>query len=383
MLMEEQPDRQQRMAAAEPSGGSTIHSNLLLGTHMTDHGCHAVRLRLKLLIGAVLLTCQGAMIRVAAGEWMARVELDCKLVPSSPGLGLKSWLVEVRKTNGEPLRDTRKFGGDIARFKDLEPGIYIVCIAGEDGRKHCESVDLNPPAKSRFFRFEKQLQTPPPALHQPDAHRVNLRRLSVSKDAWLEMGRWKIAQLRGKSREAIEHLERALQICPDYPEALNNMGVYYLSRHNYTKSIQYLQKATEADPGLYAAWVNLGSSLLAIGEFQQALETNKRAYALQPNEAAVNSQLAMNYYYLRNYPEAKKYFEKVLELDPLSASAPHLFLAQMSIVQRKDAEAERYIQGFLDLHPNSPQVSRLREVLKEVSAKHLVAVPSADISVGP
>jgi Tfp pilus assembly protein PilF len=337
----------------------------------------------KLLIGAVLLTCQGAKVGAAAGERPVRVELDCRLASPSSGPGRRSWLVEVRKTNGEPLRILRKFGGDTARFKDLEPGIYIVCIGGDRGSKRCESVDLTPPASSRFFRFEKPLQAPPPALHQSDAHQVRLRQLSVSKKAWLEMGRWRLAQLRGKTREAIRHLERALQICPDFSEALNNLGVHYFGEHNYTKSVEYLQKATEADPDLYAAWVNLGSSLLATGKFNQALETAKRAYALQPEEASANSQLAMNYYYLRDYEEAKKYFEKVLQLDPQSATAPQLFLAQISIEQRKEAEAQQYIQSFLDLHPNLPQGPRLREVMKQVSARQYVAVPSVDLGIAP
>jgi tetratricopeptide (TPR) repeat protein len=197
------------------------------------------------------------------------------------------------------------------------------------------------------------------------------------------MGRWKLAQLRGKTVEAIQHLERALQICPDYPEALNNLGVHFYCEHDYTKSIQYLQKATEVDPDFYAAWVNLGSSLLATGKFDQALEMNKRAYALRPEDAAVNSQLAMNYYYLRDYLEARKYFGKVLELDPLSVTAPQLFLAQISIEQNNDTEASNYIQAFLDLHPNLSQGSRLREVLKQVRAKQSVAVPSVDFGVSP
>ena len=350
---------------------------------MSGQGYLPKRLLLELMAGGVLLIGHGALVHAEDRGQKSLVELDCRLAPNPAGLRLKSWLVEVRKSDGAPVRSLRKFGGDLARFKDLEPGIYLVCIEGEGGRKRCESVDLTPPAGSRFFRFEKELKTPPPPLQRSDAHRISLRQLSISRDAWLEMGRWRLAQLRGKTREAIQHLERALLLSPDYPEALNNLGVHYLNQHNYNTSTQYLQRATESDPDFYAAWVNLGACLLAAGEFNRALDANKRAYALRPDDAAVNSQLGMNYYYLRNYPEAEKYFEKAMALDPVPASSPQLFLAQMSIIQKKDVEARQYIQDFLYLHPNSPQGSRLREVMRQVGEKQLVAVPSADPGVGP
>jgi hypothetical protein len=165
------------------------------------------------------------------------VELDYRLAPAPPGFRSKPWLVEVRRTTGETVRNSRKLGGDRARFKGLEPGIYVVCIEGDGSRKHCESVDLTPPASCTFFRFEKQLEAPPLPLQKNDVHRISLRRLSVAREALLEMGRWKLAQLRGKTTEAMQHLERALEISPDYPEALNNLGVYHLNRHNFTASI--------------------------------------------------------------------------------------------------------------------------------------------------
>ena len=70
-----------------------------------------------------------------------------------------------------------------------------------------------------------------------------------------------------------------------------------------------------------------------------------------------------------------------LELDPQSASAPHLFLAQIAIIQNRKEEVERYINDYLKLHPNSPQVPKLKEVLARGGP--FVSVLSLDPNADP
>ena len=110
---------------------------------------------------------------------------------------------------------------------------------------------------------------------------------------------------------------------------------------------------------------------------------NKRALALRPNDARSNSQLALSYYYLHDYSAAKKYFEKEIELDPLAASAPHLFLAQIAIIQNRQEEVERYLDDFLKLHPNSPQAPKLKKMLASAKGGRLVTMPSLDLNADP
>jgi len=329
-----------------------------------------------------VLSGPGAAVLHAEGS-EPRVELECKIVSSSPQARYHAWVVEIRKADGEPLRQMLKGTGDTVHVKDLQPGIYTLCLIGRQDREHCESIDLTPPANRMFFKFKKRLKTPEPAVNRQWTHRVSVSNLSIPKAARAEVRRSEEAELRGDVGETLRLLEHALAIFSDYPAALNNLGVQYYRSGDYTRSMQYLLRATAIDPDFFAAWANLGSSLLAVAKFEEALPVNMRALALKPDDPRVVCQLGLNYYYLRSYSDAKQYFEKAVLLDPLAASSPQLFLAQIAIIQKREAEAERYIGEYLRLHPNTPQAAQLKDVLAGVRARHFVSLPSKDLPAGP
>ena len=260
----------------------------------------------------------------------ARVELNCKIVRRSERPDHQVWRIEFRKASGEVLNEELRNTGDRIRIRNLKPGIYTLCLYGDRGRQRCESLDLTPPAGRRTTKFSLRFEVPEQTANQSDAFLISARRLSVPRQAHQEMLRSDEAQRRGDSREVVKHLERALQIYPDYPDALNNLGVQMRRSRDYKKAIGLFVRLTKTEPEFYPGWINLGGSLLAVGRYSEALEANLRAQKLRSNDAAANSQLAVNYYYLREYAEATKYFKRVHEIDPLNASSPQLFLAQIA-----------------------------------------------------
>jgi cytochrome c-type biogenesis protein CcmH/NrfG len=135
---------------------------------------------------------------------------------------------------------------------------------------------------------------------------------------------------------------------------------YYISRHGDSRLKPRVKGAHSSFPPRI---------LLAVGRFQDALEANLRAYSVRPNERAVISQMALNYYYLHDLSEAGKYFKKVLELDPLSAVSPQLYLAHIALAEKNQAEAVEYIKGFLEIHPNAPEAPHLRETLAALTSQ--------------
>ena len=292
-----------------------------------------------------------------------QVELNCKLVPLPGESGYRSWIVELQSSEGELLRRFTRASGDTVLFKKLNPAIYLVCVSGEKGRSRCESVDLFPPIGERTHRFAMEFSLPRPMLNAADAHKISSARLAVPERAQREMLRSQECRLRGDNREATAHLERALAICPRYPEALNNLGTWYHREGRYEKAIQCFRKVTEIDPDFYLGWLNLGGSFLASGSPQKALEAQLRALELRPDDTTANALTAMSYYRLRCLPEARERFLKVAELDPVSAALPHFYLALISMAQNQTAEADEYIRSYLEIHPNSPRSPYLRKIL--------------------
>ncbi|HYK90573.1 MAG TPA: tetratricopeptide repeat protein [Acidobacteriota bacterium] len=301
-----------------------------------------------------------------AGGAQPQVQLDCKLVPMDRTLSV--WIVELLQSSGAPVRVMTGMNGSTLHMKDLNPGIYTVCIMGTENRQRCESVDLNLPPNKKFFRFIKRFEPPLGVLHASDTNKVSLARLGIPARAREEMRRSQQEQLRGDTGKAMSHLEEAIKIAPDYADALNNLGTYYHRQGDYAKSIEYFDKVTKLDPGFYGGWVNLAGSLISKGQFREALEANKRAYGLRPKDIQVVSQMALNYFYLHDLSQAREYFERVIKMDPASPIEPQLYLVHIALAEQHKDEAARYIREFLKVHPNAPQAQRMKETLANMNS---------------
>jgi tetratricopeptide (TPR) repeat protein len=94
--------------------------------------------------------------------------------------------------------------------------------------------------------------------------------------------------------EARRDYERALQLRPNYPEALNNMGAIYYARRNYRKSIHYYRKAISFDPKSAPIYSNLGTAWFARGKVTEGIEAYRTAFALDPKVFESDSALLVN-----------------------------------------------------------------------------------------
>ncbi len=76
-------------------------------------------------------------------------------------------------------------------------------------------------------------------------HRL-LRR--IPREARVAVAHSETARLRGNQCESARYLRRALEICPDYPDALNRLGVYWHNEGHDNLAGHYFRKAMEIDP---------------------------------------------------------------------------------------------------------------------------------------
>jgi protein O-mannosyl-transferase len=102
----------------------------------------------------------------------------------------------------------------------------------------------------------------------------------------------------GKISEALKHLDRALEISPDYIDALYNKGNANALKGNHTMAIQNFTDAIALNKSYYKSWFGRGCSYMKTGQYSEAIsdftETLKIHYndfgALQ-NRAFVNLQV--------------------------------------------------------------------------------------------
>lgn len=80
-------------------------------------------------------------------------------------------------------------------------------------------------------------------------------------------------------------LRRVLKICPEHPEANNNLGNAYEHMGNDIKAAEYYRKAVEAAPDFWQAWLNLGGTWNRLQRGDLALAAYARICGQHPPAA--------------------------------------------------------------------------------------------------
>lgn len=82
---------------------------------------------------------------------------------------------------------------------------------------------------------------------------------------------------------------RALQLRPNYPEALNNLAAIYYARKQYHKAEKLYRKAIKLAPNSAAIYSNLGTDYFAEHKPEPGIEAFRTAFALDPRVFDGNS----------------------------------------------------------------------------------------------
>ena len=153
----------------------------------------------------------------------------------------------------------------------------------------------------------------------------------------------------GKNTQAVAELKRALELAPNSDEAYRNLGDAYSHDGKSEDAIASFQKAVAANPynsanhiALSNAYFNLGDNAKALPEFQKVVEIAsdsplgyegignvylrggkwgeaipeyQKALALAP-DAQTYSNLGTAYFWLKNYDQSTKMYEKSVAMTP-------------------------------------------------------------------
>lgn len=107
-------------------------------------------------------------------------------------------------------------------------------------------------------------------------------------DAWNEQQAKLYASLgyvltgQGRSEEALEAFQQAVNLDEESASTQNNLGVALLNQSKAELAREHLQAAVSLDPGNAVSWYNLGNANLAIGDRQAAALAYQRALELDP-----------------------------------------------------------------------------------------------------
>lgn len=219
--------------------------------------------------------------------------------------------------------------------------------------------------------FEQGLKTDPqnyPAL----------RCLSVLRD--LEHGRIKektavhlfqafSAFNRYRSDTAIQNLNQAAEIDPDYPLIFVHRADAYLDQGRSREAMADYNKALEIDPEYAAGYVNRGNYYSRQGQFDRAIADYSRAIQIEPKNVLAYYSRGNAYGRQERFEAAVTDYNKILEINP---QYPHAYVRKglawekAGRLQEALAVYKAYLQN-LNLQDQDPrQVKWVEDKIKSL-----------------
>ena len=186
-------------------------------------------------------------------------------------------------------------------------------------------------------------------------------------------------------------LDSLLKYHPDKDEVHAMYADYYLKQNEYKKSLEHLKTLAEGGSSKYIYWDQLLSVYSLTSRFEEMYDDGLKAIKDYPQKARLymltsigalrtdrtdtaltilekgrqhigsnkqlkiqyNTQLAEAHYQKKNYPEAWKYFEQVLRLDPDNRLVLNNYSYYLSVRGEQLDKARKYSRKVVDEEPEN------------------------------
>jgi tetratricopeptide (TPR) repeat protein len=180
---------------------------------------------------------------------------------------------------------------------------------------------------------------------------------------WFNLGG---AYLQADPEKARSALTRALELDPDFVEALYDIGVIEQGRRNWSGAFANYERAVQKRPDYWPAWNNMGNTLFAMGQTQRAVESFEKTLSLNPDYWPAQYNIALANYQMGRYADAVPKLRIVLDWSPEFRDARYLLAVSLTRTgngKRADEEwkklgemnaGESRITPTMILAPNRP-----------------------------
>ncbi len=169
--------------------------------------------------------------------------------------------------------------------------------------------------------------------------------------------RAEMAREDNRFAEAVPLLEQVIVLEPNLPITYLQLGTSLTALKEYDKAVPILRKAVEMRPDLTVPRYQLGSALFETGDFAGAATQFEMAVARSPNWPEAHLSLATAYARQDRLTDAIPEYAKVIELRPNHYSA-HLLMGRAQALTGKPEDAIPNLLRAVELMPKSPEPHR-------------------------
>ena len=181
-------------------------------------------------------------------------------------------------------------------------------------------------------------------------------------NAWNNLGI--LAARAGRTDEAIQNFQRALQIDPDHLIALDNLGNAYREKRRWEDAKTVLERALQLNAEDAEANYSLGMVFAQLNDTERAYEYLQKALSVRPAYPEALNNLGILYLRTRRQELAEKSFKESIRVSP-AFDQSYLNLARLYAIEGDAPKARAILLQLLKEHPGHAQAEKELEGLPQ------------------
>lgn len=255
------------------------------------------------------------------------------------------------------------WGTDFSALSDVPPGAYRLDLTMEGKEETLQSASFEVVEVGDYLQaIGKEPDDPLFHLNLGDAYAYagDYQEAAAGYETATELDPqcaqcyhrwWSALDDQGKYEEAIEKLQKAIELRPQMYDYLADLGQTYYQLGDDGKAAAAYRQAVPANPAsIYNKW---GNSFYGLERYQEAVVKYQQSIELDPDDAVVHDNLGGAYHELGEYDKAAAAFEQAVALDPEYTTAYNRWGNTLYAQERYTEAAEKYQQA-IELAPSTP-----------------------------
>jgi Flp pilus assembly protein TadD len=301
----------------------------------------------------------------------------------------------VTTQDHQPLKDVRVFlqndgysdvgttyttGSGRFRFANIASGSYYVVVepGSTDYGRQSQRVDVRPFNERRggggeVFRVDIVLKprkdtTKPVATPPAGATVVFYQQIPEEAKKEFEIATKSLE--KGSFESAVNSLKRAVEIFPEYYDALELLGTEYVKRNDFRSALPLLTRAVEINRDGWRGFYSLGIAQYETNNRGEATSSLRRAVELKPDSPNTNMRLGIA---LMEIPETRgeaiQAMEKVTKLAKETVPAAYFYLGILYSKNDRYREAADALDHFLKIYPQAGERDKIVKMIEQLRQK--------------
>ena len=154
----------------------------------------------------------------------------------------------------------------------------------------------------------------------------------------------------GTSKRSIDCLNKAIEINPNYTEALINRGLAFLKKNEKYKALNDLESAHRVKPHIKSIWNIILNLKMEFRQFEDTIALLNAMAIVEPMDEKIFERIAICYQILGNFDQAVIAHRKALEINPNFSEA--WVNLGTSLKEQDDDESVKAYRSALAIKPD-------------------------------